>query len=124
MDFSSPLPVKGIAIPIYVTTAGIKGVPFLSFGKNGFSPALRLFENEIEYKLFRIHRRSYQEIECVDTLSRNASRHLIFNWKESRWTFHAMVIREDWLVEVLQFLQLKNVTLSGKAQSVLNLKMS
>lgn len=87
------------------------------FFQNGFSSVLRLFEDEIETKIFRTYRHPYSQIECVDTLSRNASRHLIFNWGDSRWIFHAMIIREDWLIEVMQFLQRK-IALLPRAQMV------
>ena len=124
MDLSQPLPDKGVSVPIYITTAGIKGVPVLSFGKNGYSPRLRLFDDHIEFKLIRAHCSTYQQIEFVDTVSWNSSRHLEFAWNDSRFTFKAMVIREDWLIQVLHFLHRKNVNLTPKAQSVMNKETS
>lgn len=107
-------------MPVYATFTGLKGVPLLALATNSFAPLLRLHEEHIEFKVINTHQKSYQQIECVDTLSWALTKNITFIWNDSRFSFTANVIREDWLIQTLHFLQRRMVTLTPKAQSVIN----
>ena len=118
----SPLPDKGIAVPVQATFTGHKRLPYVAVAINNLSPQLRLFEDEVEFKIIKWHRRGLGEIELVDALNWKLNKSVILTWNDTPWTFTAGLIVLPRLVEVLRFLARKNVPLSPRAQALLESK--
>ena len=119
-DLTSPLPEKGVNVPIYATFTGHKRMPFWwALGTNSYKPVLRLFEDELELKVMKTHRRLLRDIETAHVGLAPLTRNLILVWNDTPWTFTANVIRHDWLVQVIEFLARKNVPLAPGARRLL-----
>ena len=101
---------------------GYKGLAVWNFALRGlFFPAFTLFEEEVELKVKRTHRRFLRDIEVVDAPTWRREQNLVtLIWKDTPWTFTANIVRPDWQKQVLTFLQHKQVLLSPDAQFLLD----
>ena len=121
-NLTSPLPEKGIAVPIYATFTGHKMMPFWwAIATNSANPKLRLFEDELELKVIKTHRRLLKDIAVADAYCvKIKTNNLILTWNDTPWTFTANIIQRNWLNQTLEFLQRKNIALSPRAQRLLS----
>ncbi len=121
-NLTSPLPEKGVAVPIYATFTGHARMPFWwVIATNSANPKLRLFEDKLELKVIKTHRKSYSHVTVADALCGLVKTNdLILTWDDTPWTFTANIIRRDWLKQTLEFLARKNVALSSRAARLLN----
>ena len=120
-NLTSPLPEKGVAVPIYATFTGHARMPFWwAISTNSANPKLRLFEDELELKVIKTHRKSYSHVAVADALcGRIKTNNLILTWNDTPWTFTANVIQRNWLNQTLEFLARKNIALSPRAARLL-----
>lgn len=121
-NLTSPIPEKGVAVPIYSTFTGYKRLAVWNFALRGlFFPAFILFEEEVELKVKRTHRRFLRDIQSVDVPFWKREQNLLtLIWKDTPWTFTANIVRPDWQKQTLEFLARKNVALSPCARRLLN----
>ena len=119
-DLTSPLPRKGVLVPVQTNFTGHTRVPLLALVTNNLSPMMRLFEDEIAFKVFRDHRRPWRDIELVDALNWKLNKSVILRWNDTPWTFTAGLIVLPRLVEVLRFMERKQVPLSSRAARLLD----
>ena len=119
VDLSHRLPDEGIRIPTRATFAGVEGAPLLALGHNNCCPLLRLFNDQIEFRVLRKQRRPYSSIKSVGVHQGFLTNNIQIVWHGALLTFSANISREDNLVEVVKFLQRKQVPLSPKAQTFL-----
>ena len=115
MDLTSPLPENGVKIPIYATFTGVRFAPWLALGTNSLSPLLRVYDDHLDFKVLRPHRKSYEEIEAVGVITWHLTRNVYFIWRDTQLTFSANIIRKDWLIQLVQFFHHKNVALTPAA---------
>ena len=80
---------------------------------------MRLFEDEIELKVIRTHRRALRDIVLADAFGWALTNNVILHWHDRPWTFTANVIRPDWLLQTLEFLARKGVPVAPRAQALL-----
>jgi hypothetical protein len=120
MDLNRPLPATGVKVPLYASFTGIKGIRLIALGTNSASPLLRLYEDAIEFKVFRTHRKSYAQLERVDTLQLPLTQNIELHWKGSAFTFAANLGREDWLVQLLRYFDERHIELTSRARALLN----
>ena len=120
-DLTSPLPGKGVAVPIYATFTGHKIMPFWwAISTNSATPKLRLFEDELELKVMKTHRKLLRDIAVADAYcGKIKTNNLILTWNDTPWTFTANVIQRNWLMQTLEFLVRKEVPLSPRAVRLL-----
>ena len=121
-NLTSPIPEKGVAVPIYATFTGHAKMPFWwAISTNSANPKLRLFEDELELKVIKTHRKSYSHVAVADAYcAKIKTNNLILTWNDTPWTFTANIIQRDWLMQTLEFLKRKNVALSPRAARLLN----
>ena len=121
-NLTSPLPEKGVAVPIYATFTGHKQMPFWwAISTNSANPKLRLFEDELELKVIKTHCKLLRDIVVADALCEKIkTNNLILTWNDTPWTFTANIIQRDWLMQTLKFLARKQVPLSPRAARLLN----
>lgn len=119
---TAPLSEKGIAVPIYATFTGHKQMPFWwAIANNSLNPKLRLFEDELELKVIKTHRRLLQDIAVADAYcGKVKTNNLILIWNDTPWTFTANIIQRNWLIQTLEFLMRKNIALSPRAARLLS----
>ncbi len=120
-DLTAPIPEKGVAVPIYATFTGHARMPFWwAISTNSANPKLRLFENELELKVMKTHRKHYSHVVVADAYCGLVkSNTLMLTWDDTPWTFTANVIQRNWLVQTLEFLERKNIALSPRAARLL-----
>ncbi len=121
MNLSEPLPDEGIKVPIFVSFTGVKGVPLWALGSNNAYPLLRFLPDQIEMRVIRPSFRPYSDIERAEIFQKFKSNNLRFEWKDTRFTFSANVIRRDWLWQVVAFLARRAVPLGEQATQFLSL---
>ena len=121
-DLTSPLPEKGVAVPIYWTRTGYKGVAVWNFAILGFlSPSFRLFEDEVEMKVRRTQRRLLRDIEMVEAPKWRQEQNLLtLIWNDTPWTFTVNIVRPDWQKQVVEFLKSRDVPLAPSARRLLD----
>ena len=117
---TSPLPEKGANIPIYATFTGHKKVPLWAVATNSLNPKLRFFEDEIELKVIKTHRRVWSDLESVDAVTMWKTNNLILNFAGTPWNFSANLILPSYLRETLRFLHSRNLVLTPRALQLLN----
>ena len=117
--FQLPLDEKGVAIPIYATFTGHKRVPLWAVATNSFGPKLRFFENEVELKVIKTHRRKWSDVESVDAQILWKTHNLTLNFADTPWNFTANLILPRYLRESLAFLDGKNLTLTPRARGIM-----
>ena len=115
MNLTSPLPTKGVKIPIYATFTGWKTLPWLALGTNSASPLLRVYEDRLDFKVLRPHTRNYQEIAEIGVITWHQTRNIYFVWRDTNLTMSANVIRKDWLIETVHFFYRKKIALTPAA---------
>ena len=120
-NLTSPLPAKGVAVPIYATFTGHSKMPFWwAISTNNANPKFRLFEEELELKVMKTHRKSYSHVVVADAYcGLIKTNNLILTWDDTPWTFTANIIQRNWLMQTLEFLQRKNIALSPRAARLL-----
>ena len=120
-NLTSPLPENGIAVPIYATFTGHARMPFWwACSTNSFNPKLRLFEDELELKVIKTHRRQLKDILVADAYCGMVkTNNIILTWNDTPWTFTANIIQRNWLNQTLEFLARKQVPLSPRAARLL-----
>ena len=120
-NLTSPLPPNGVAVPIYATFTGHAKMPFWwACSTNSLNPKLRLFEDELELKVIKTHRKSYSHVAVADAYcGRIKTNNLILTWNDTPWTFTANIIQRNWLTQTLEFLERKNIALSPRAARLL-----
>ena len=116
---TSPLPEKGVAIPIYGTFTGHKAVPLWAFSHNSLSHKLRFFEAEVELKVMKTHRRAWSDVESVDARILFKKPQLTLNFRDTPWNFTAVTVLERTLHETLEFLDGKGLVLTPRARQLL-----
>ena len=114
-----PLPPAGVSIPLLATFSGLAGVPLLSLAKNNLSARLRLFPDELEFKVLRTLRRPYSRIRRVEVQTLWATRNVELVWNGSAVSFTANVRTDAWRLAVLRLLDAKGVTLAPGARRLL-----
>ncbi len=121
-DLTAPIPAKGVAVPIYATFTGHTRMPFWwAISNNSLNPKLRLFEDELELKVIKTHRKSLRDVVVADAhCGLVKSNSLILTWNDTPWTFTANIIQRNWLGQVLEFLARKQVPLSPRAARLLS----
>lgn len=117
---TSPLPEKGATIPIFTAFTGHKRVPLWAVATNGLNPKLRFFEDDIELKVIKTHRRAWSDLESVDAFTMWKTNNLILNFIGTPWNFSANLILPSYLRETLRFLKRKNLVLSPRALGILD----
>ena len=115
---SEPLPAEGVEVPLLASFAGLARVPILSLGKNNLSARLRLYPDELEFKVLRTRRRPYTEIQRIETQSFWATRNVEFVWRGSLITFTANLHSDAWRLALLRFLERRGVPLSPAARAL------
>ena len=120
-NLTSPLPAKGVAVPIYTTFTGHSKMPFWwAISTNSANPKLRLFEDELELKVMKTHKKFLRDIVVTDAYcGRVKTNNLILTWNDTPWTFTANIIQRNWLMQTLEFLARKNIALSPRAARLL-----
>ncbi len=114
-----PLPAEGVLVPLRASFIGVKGVPVLSLGHNNLSPILRLYPDDVEFRVFRLRRRPYSAIGRIDVLTTLGTRNVEFVWKDSILTFAANVENEAWRLAVLGFLAKRGIPATDAAMRLL-----
>ena len=114
------LPVEGVSVPVLATFLGLAGVPILALAKNNLSARLRLYPEEVEFKVFRALRRPYSAIRRVDAQSFWATRNVELVWRGSVVSVSANIRDDAWRVAVLRFLDARQVALSPSARRLLS----
>lgn len=114
-----PLPAAGVSVPLLATFAGLARVPLLSLGKNNLSALLRLYPEEVEFKVLRTLRRPYSRIRRVEVQSLWATRNVELVWRGSIVSFTANIRDDAWRLAVLRFLAGRDVPLSPAAGHLL-----
>lgn len=120
-DLTAPIPEKGVAVPIYATFTGHKQMPsWWGISTNSANPKLRLFEDELELKVMKTHRKAYSHVAVADAYcGKIKTNNLILTWDDTPWTFTANIIQRNWLMQTLEFLARKNIALSPRAARLL-----
>ncbi len=117
----SPLGEKGVALPIYATFTGHKSVPLWAVATNSLGPKLRFFDEELELKVIKTHRRAWRDVESVDARILWKTNNLTLNFAGTPWNFTANLILPAYLGETLRFLAAKNLILTPRAREILKL---
>ncbi len=82
----------GIHVTLVASQAAIKGVPWLAWVFNLWTPKLVLHLDGIEYRIFLPRRRAYAEIAQVDYVrSAIGTSHVVVDFPDNRWSFLAWV---------------------------------
>lgn len=116
---TSPLDEKGASIPIYASFTGHKKVPLWAVATNSLNPKLRFFENEVELRVIKSHRRAWSDIESVDGRLVWKTCQLTLNFRDTPWNFTATVVLPRTLRETLEFLDSKGLILMPRARQFL-----
>jgi hypothetical protein len=119
MNLSEPLPLEGVKVPLYAAFTGIQGVPLIALGTNSASPLLRLYEDAVEFKVFRTHRKSYTLIARINILQLPLTQNIELIWRDSPFTFAANLGREDWLLQLVRFFDNRQLELTPRARAFL-----
>ncbi len=119
VQLREPLPPEGVPVPLLATFAGLAGVPLLSLGKNNLSALLRLYPDELEFKVLRTLRRPYSAIRRIEVQTTWATRNVEFVWQGSVLTFTANVRSDAWRLALLRLLDAKGAALSPAARGLL-----
>lgn len=118
-DLTLPLPESGVTVPIFATFTGHKKVPFWAAASNSANPKLRFFNDEIELKVMKTHRRLWRDVESVDAFCGWKTNNLTLDFADTAWNFTANLVLPRYLREALQFLEAKNLVLSARARQIL-----
>ncbi len=116
----SRLGAAGAAIPIYGTCTGHKLVPLWALASNSLGPKLRFFDAEVEWKVLKTARRPWSEIESVDAQLLWKTSRLTLNFQGTPWNVSANLLSPADLRETLRFLNAKGLSLTPRAQEILN----
>ena len=119
IEIAEPLPPEGVAVPLRATFVGVARVPLLALGKNNLSALLRLYENRLEFKVFRRRQRAYSEIRRVEVATLFLTRNVEIVWTDSPLTFAANIRGDDWRRAVLELLARKGAPLSPAARALI-----
>lgn len=115
----NPIPEKGLEIPVTGTYLGPRFLSMLALTSNRFNPQLRIYENKIEYRLFRRGQKKFDEIEKIDSFNRLGSKNLIFYFVGKRFVINVSFYPDEDQKELLKFFQRKNICLTEKAQKLI-----
>lgn len=117
-DLTLPLPEAGVKVPIFATFTGHKRVPFWAVASNSANPKLRFFDDGVELKVIRTHRRLWSDVELVD--ARSGRFHLLtLKFRDTPWDFTATLVLPRYLREALRFLDAKELILSARAREIM-----
>ncbi len=119
VELREPLPADGVSVPLLATFAGLARVPLLSLGKNNLSARLRLYPDELEFKMLRTLRRPYSDIQRIGVQTAWATRNVEFVWQDSIMTFTANVRSDAWRLALLRFLEGRGAPLAPAAVELL-----
>lgn len=110
----------GINVPLVASQAAVKGVPWLIWVFNFWTPRLVLHPDALEYRVLRHRRRAYAEIAQVDYLrSAIGTSNVIVDFPDSRWSFLAWVPDRNAAQELIRRLQDQGCATSPRAAVLL-----
>ena len=119
MKLDSPLPEEGVKVPVWATFTGVRAIPFVALGSNSLSPLLRLYEDRVEFKVFRLHTRRFEEIERVHATRVLMTNLITFEWRGEKLTTGARILLPRLQLQVLVFFARQVVPLSPSARALL-----
>ena len=120
MRLDSPLPNKGVKVPIWATFTGCRAIPFVALGSNNFAPLLRLYEDRVEFKVIRTHTRPLRDIERVHATRIWRTSLITIEWRGEQLTTSARILLPRLQVQVLAFFERQGVPLSEGARALLH----
>lgn len=103
------IPHEGVNVPILEGLAGYKPFGPVTFWQNNFAPRLVLFEDHIEYKVFRKRTARYSEIEKIHAVRSKFFNRLRFSFQHTDVSFTAVFTEKELLERVLDFLEMKGI---------------
>ncbi len=111
---------SGINVPLVAGQSAIKGLPWLIWAFNFWTPRLVLRADALEYRVFRLRRRAYAGIAQVDYLrSAIGTPNVIVDFPDSRWSFLAWVPERNAARDLIRRLQDKGCAISTRATTLL-----
>jgi hypothetical protein len=120
MDLPKPLAKEGFTIPLKASFVVFKRLSFLGVAHNNIAPGLTLFEDRLEYRVLKLVRRSYADIEAVDARRWLGTQTLILHWRAGLFAFGANVGDDDRLIALLAFFEARGVKFAPRARDILN----
>lgn len=115
-----PIDGGGFQVPIECGFTGIKVFPLIALATNSAFPSLTLFQQHIEYKVFRKTSAKYSNIEQVDARGYKLAQNITLYFKTTPFIFTAQVFEREDLRELMRFLGDKGVALSSDARVLAN----
>jgi hypothetical protein len=103
------MPSEGVEIPIIRAYTGIKGWGALTVTQNSIKPLLRLFETQMDYRVFIPKTATYVEIEQVIGYCRRFFNYMRFEFRGRTQSFTAYLVNEEEYRAVENFLRRKGI---------------
>jgi hypothetical protein len=119
MMIPKPLSQEGFAVPLKASFVVFKALPLLAVAHNNATPRLTLFEDRLEYRVIRLTRKNYADIEAVDARQWLGTQSLILGWRGRMMGLACNVGAEDPLIALLEFFASRGGKLTTRARRIL-----
>lgn len=105
----------GIHVPLIASQTASRGLPWVVWTFNFWTPKLVLHADALEWRVFRLQRRTYAEIAQVGYSNVMGMQNVIVDFPDRRWSFQAWVANRKSAQALIHRLQDHGCPLSKRA---------
>lgn len=110
---------NSLNIPLKASFGGWKAIPWIAWGHNNIGPRLTLYDDRIEFRLFRLRSRPYSSVSRVDYRTMRGTENIVLEFKDSLTTFIGNAADRSLARNAVQYLGEKGCPLSKSASALL-----
>lgn len=108
-----------VHVPLIASQIAVRGLPWLVWTFNFWTPKLTLHADALEWRGFRLQRRTYAEIARVGYSNIMGMQNVIIDFPDRRWSFQPWVPNRKGAQELIRQLQNHGCALSPRAARLL-----
>lgn len=107
-------------IPLMAAFSGWRGIPWVCWSTNAFTPALAFHPDHIECRVIRTRRKPYETVALVDYRRAIATRNVVIEFADSRISFTGNAVSEDAARKAVGILAGRGCRLTARAEALMN----
>ena len=108
-----------VHVPLIASQIAVRGLPWLVWTFNFWTPKLTLHADALEWRVFRLQRRTYVEIAQVGYSNIMGMQNVVIDFPDRRWSFQPWVPNRKGAQELIRQLQNHGCALSPRAARLL-----
>lgn len=108
-----------VHVPLIASQIAVRGLPWLVWTFNFWTPKLILHADALEWRVFRLQRRTYAEIARVGYSNIMGMQNVIIDFPDRQWSFQPWVPNRKAAQDLIRRLQDHGCALSPRAAQLL-----